>query len=564
MTTRILLLASLSLLLCGCLAPLHSAQTQFADTVFTNGSIYTVDESNPITQAVAIRNGIIEYVGDDAGAQAFIGSGTEVIDLEGRMLMPGFQDPHLHAVEAGINESLCFLSQAGTANQYRNELASCAQQQSDSEWVLGSGVSMINLLDLGVSPIELINAAIPDRPALILDDLGHGAWANTLAIEAVGYDLIEGDPQGGIFIREVDGSLSGVFLENAQQKLRTASLMPTTANLEFTYQSFQNALTMLAQNGITTVSDAGGYWPRGHHEIWLRAERENTLTVRASNALYLFPDREFGEQIAELKQLFTNDPEVLVRFDQVKIYIDGILDIGTSALYESYDLDLQLFDNSQQGFLYFDVGTLNSYSSELAEFGFQLHFHATGDRGAGIALDAIEQSANSNTDLRHRITHLYLINERDRNRFVNLGVIADFQLASGSIDPFYASDIAELIGTRSNELLPARSILETDARVVLSSDWDADELSPLAKIQAVLSRQNEGIPDLETALKMTTLDVAFLLHHEDRTGSIEVGKLADLIVLDRNLFEIPKSQIGQSAVLLTMLGGEVVYQNPKF
>ncbi len=542
-----------------------TAQSSVADTVFINAAVYTVNESNPWAEAVAIQNGFIVYVGNNAGTEVWIGNQTEVIDLEGLMLMPGFQDPHLHAVEAGNNEQLCILSATASANQYRRELQDCAQQQSNSEWVRGAGVSMIDLFELNESPLDLIDSAIPNRPVVIQDDLGHGAWANTLALQAVGYDQINGHPQGGTLGRDAQGNLNGIVLENAQQKLRTASLLPTQDNLNFTYQNFLGALQTLSGFGITSVSDAGGYWPRNHQDIWARAEREGTLSVRASNAFYVFPDRPFDEQIAELGRLFNNDANGLVRFNQAKIYVDGILDLGTSALNDPYDFFLDLPGTDEKGFLYFETETLNRYASSLADIGYQLHFHATGDRGAGLALDAIEQAQSSAAeDARHRITHLYLIDQADRPRFKELGVVADFQLAPGSTDLQYANLIAEVIGSRANDLLPAASILKTGATVVLSSDWDADSLSPFEKIKSVLTRSNEGIANLETALRMMTLDVAFLLHQEGSTGSIEVDKLADLIVLDHNLFEVPVSQIDRTNVLLTMLGGRVVFQDASF
>jgi len=541
-----------------------TAQSNFADTIFTNAAVYTVNESNPWAEAVAIQNGVIVYVGENAGANEWIGDQTEVIDLEGLMLMPGFQDPHLHAVEAGNNEQLCILSATASANQYRQELQDCAQQQSGAVWIRGAGVSMIDLLGMNESPLTIIDSAIPDRPAIIQDDLGHGAWANTLALEAVGYDQIDGHPQGGVLGRDAQGNLNGVVLENAQQKLRTASLPPNQETLEFTYQNFLGALNTLSAFGITSVSDAGGYWPRGHQDIWERAEREGTLSVRASNAFYVFPDRPFDEQVAELRRLFNDNSNSLVRFNQAKIYVDGILDLGTSALNDSYDFFLDLPGTNERGFLYFETNTLNRYSRELAEIGYQLHFHATGDRGAGLALDAIAQAQGAGDDARHRITHLYLIDESDRQRFKDLAVVADFQLAPGSTDLGYANLIGEIIGTRSNDLLPAASILETGATVVLSSDWDADSLSPFEKIESVMTRSSEGISDLSTVVRMMTLDVAFLLHQEDLTGSIEVNKMADLIVLDRNLFDIPVSQIDRASVLLTMLQGEVVFQDASF
>jgi predicted amidohydrolase YtcJ len=197
----------------------------------------------------------------------------------------------------------------------------------------------------------------------------------------------------------------------------------------------------------------------------------------------------------------------------------------------------------------------------LEAIGFQLHFHATGDRGAGLALDAIAAAGEQNRrpDRRHRITHLYLVAAADRRRFEDLGVVADFQLAPSSTRRSYTDLMTALIGSRANRLLPAADLLATGAEVVLSSDWDAEALSPLAKLAWVIQRDLLPGADLAQVLRMMTIDVARLLHHEQETGSLEVGKLADLIVLDQNLFEIAPRQIAETEVLVTLVGGVAVH-----
>ncbi|MCP4415589.1 MAG: amidohydrolase, partial [Chloroflexi bacterium] len=520
-----------------------------ADIIWHNGAIYTVNEAQPWAEAVAIKNGRFIYVGDNDSVMAYKVSGTQLRDLEGRMVMPGFQDPHLHAVEAGIFEDLCFVTQYGSANRYLTEMSDCAAEQSGEDWVRAVGANMSNLLDFSQLPIDILDQAVPNRPAIVIDDLGHGVWLNTLAMEAVGYDVMVDDPQGGILVRTFDtDELTGIVLENGQQNAITAAFPPTPENLETAYNGLLNALDTLAQNGITSASDAGGYWPRDHHTVWQRAVDEGTLTVRASNALYVFPDFDFNEQMADLEAIYSNDPDQLLRFNQAKIYVDGILDQGTSALYDPYDTTFNVPNLPPDGFLYFTPAMLNQYATELEAAGFQLHFHVTGDRGAGLALDAIETAVatNGTTDGRHRLTHLYLVDAADQSRFYDLNVIADFQLAPSSTDPSYASWLHTLIGSRANDLLPAFDMLDQDAPMVFSSDWDADVLSPFVKIESILSLNKPNVPELADIIPMMTLDVAYLLHQRDSTGSIEVGKMADLIVLDQNLFEISTNKIDKT------------------
>ncbi|MFD2204783.1 amidohydrolase [Kiloniella antarctica] len=538
--------------------------------LIVNANIYTVDRGMPWAEAVLVEKGTITAVGSESELLKQVGQKYDVIDLGGRLLMPGFQDPHLHALEAGINETACFLPAEGSADTYREEIGYCLEEQDQSDWFIGAGVSMPALLETVDSPVVFLDELIPDRPAVILDNLGHGAWANSQALQAVGYSDLPIDPPidppinppGGILDRDLlSGQLTGVVFENAQQKLRNAALPPTDENVDFAYNSLISALGVLAENGITTVSDAGGYWPRGHQEAWVRAEQEGVLTVRASNALYLYPDLPFEEQMAEFEKRYMNDPDGLLRFNQAKIYVDGILSQATGALYAPYEQALNLPQELERGFLYFDKETLFKYVSKLENIGFQLHFHATGDRGVGLALDALEQAKkqNSKTGMRHRITHLYLVDEKDVPRFTQLGVVTDFQLAPSSTNPETKRYLEGFIGARAEGLMPARKLYDAGVDVVLSSDWDAEDLSPLLKIQAVLTQEKDAFEDIGSVVEMMTINVAKLLHHEDETGSIEVGKQADFVVLDRDIFNLPVREIGEVRVEATLLGGEPVY-----
>ena len=298
------------------------------------------------------------------------------------------------------------------------------------------------------------------------------------------------------------GTLTGIVLENAQQALRTAAFPPTLENQERAYESLLETLVILAQHGITTVSDAGGFYRQAQTESWARAEREGTLTVRASNALYIYPDTPLEEQLEDLTSRYTNDATALVRFNQAKIYVDGILELLTGALYEPYDSSLGLPEQDELGFEYFgDNETLFDVSRTLSNLGFQLHFHVTGDRGARLALDAI---AHSNaTSGPHRLTHLYLVDESDRQRFGELDAIADFQLSPSSVDVSYTEFMTGILGTtRASQLLPALELYEAGATLTLSSDWDADVLSPIQKIQTVLTRADgRSFPSVESVFR---------------------------------------------------------------
>lgn len=525
--------------------------------VLTNARIYTVDQNRSWQEAMAIdAEGVISAVGSNADILERFGDADKV-DLGGRMVLPGFQDVHLHAVEAGISAEFCDMPQFGGEEDYAAALKACRLARQEPGWIMGAGVNMSGLLESVADPLALIDAAIPDKPAIIIDDIGHGAWANSPALKAAGLDRVTRDPGGGMLVRLADGSLSGVVLESLGQTLIDVAQPPTESGIARAVDSLAAAMEILAENGITSISDAGGYWPRGHQEVWGIAEQRDLLSARASNALYVYPDRPVDDQIAELKRRIDDDPEKLVRFNQVKIYVDGILTQATGALFQPYEEIQTLDDLDRRGFEYFPRETLFRYARELSAAGYQLHFHATGDRGASMALDAIAQSDPASGP--HRITHLYMIAERDRPRFADLGVVADFQIAPSSVDPEYLDHVADFIGERANALLPLRSMIDAGALVTLSSDWDADEISPLIKLQTVLTRPVEAAPDLATAIELMTINPARLLKHADRTGSIEPGKFADIVVLDRDIFTIAREEIASAKVVATLLQGDPVY-----
>ena len=545
----------LALALLPCLAFSTSLSAQ--SLLLTNAFVYTVDPQRSVAEALVIDpEGLIAGVGTHADMRKSFPNAIEV-DLEGQMVLPGFHDVHLHAIEAGISSSYCDMPQFGTEDTYAEALEVCYEDWEGGEWIMGAGVNMTNLLGTVADPLALIDDIIPNRPSIIIDDIGHGAWANSLALESAGLDLLTEDPSGGMLIRQADGRLSGVVLESLSQTLVDAARPARDEHFDFAYNSLLSALDELAANGITSVSDAGGYWPRGHERVWTEAERSGDLSVRASNALYVYPDLPLEVQLAELKRRFTNDPDALVRFNQAKIYVDGILTQATGALLAPYSGGLGLGPDENRGFEYFPRDILLRYANDLSAAGFQLHFHTTGDLGARLALDAIELS--DPTSGPHRITHLYMIDPADIPRFQELDAVADFQMAPSSLEADYTSFLESYIGDRAHDIQPIRDVLDTGALVVLSSDWDADDLSPLVKLEAVLTHPTQAVPDIATAIELLTINPARLLQHSDKVGSIEVGKFADLAVVDRNLLTLAPERLSDAQVTATLLQGEVTF-----
>jgi predicted amidohydrolase YtcJ len=526
-------------------------------TLVTNAVLYTMNREMPWAESFAFdASGVIVGVGDESSMRQMYGADASILDAGGRFVMPGFQDAHVHVPEAGINEYLCEFPPGGSLDAYAEIAVACADEQPGGGWVVGAGASLFDLRNNPESPIDALDAAVPDRPVLILDDLGHAVWVNTLGMAAAGFSEGDDNPPGGILHRDRTGRLTGLLLENAQHRARDAAAF----DADTVYDGLLGALESLAANGVTSVSDAGGYWTRGHPGAWLRAEDEGVLTVRAHNSLYVFPDRPFEEQLDELAAWFSDDPGRLVQFDTAKIYVDGILDLGTARLLGGYSEPID--PDYPEGFLYFEPDTLFEYTTALHDIGFRINFHVIGDAAVRLALDAIEIIGGDAAQRHHRTTHTYLVADTDLARFAALGVIADIQAGPESTDPEYHAFLADFIGDRAFDLIPVGDLLRAEAAVLLSSDWDADPLSPLGNIQQLLQRESQAAPDLATALHMLTLEPARALGHNDVTGSIEVGKFADFVILDADPFSVSTSAIGRIRVELTALGGDIVFSAP--
>ena len=325
-------------------------------------------------------------------------------------------------------------------------------------------------------------------------------------------------------------------------------------------QALADGLAELARHGITSVVDARAHWRRGYVEAYERAAQNHTLTSRVVLSLWAYPYLDDAQQLSTLAAMYSDDPGSLLRASQIKIYSDGELNHRTAALLDPY-LCCELAGST--GLNYSDQARLQSYIQTLGAVGFDFHIHAIGDRGVHEALNAIE--AAQGPGARHRLTHVELVQPSDVPRFAELGVIADMQMSFSSVEPAHAYELAFLLGTgRIDERQwRLRALHEAGATVVLSSDYDVGELSPFAGMERALSRGDQSLPSLDTAIRAYTLNAAYLMRQEDRVGSIEVGKRADLVVLDRNPFEIPTAQLSQVQVVQTFLDGEAVHgENP--
>ena len=537
--------------------------------VLTNGKIYTVDEQSSWAEAVVIKSGEIVYVGNNAGVSEHQTDDMRVLDLQGKLVLPGFHDSHLHPLEAGSSVAgTCMISSDEDieSQDFIDYLRQCSTRQDGGiDWVLGYGHSIEQLLNLtpGVTPIEILDQAIPNQPVAIMEETSHSMWVNSKALELAGINKDTPNPQGGGIAKDGSGNPTGLLLDNAGDIVYELAFLPPTEELEeLHYDGLMYSLRMIRSNGITSMANARVYTRRGYLDVWRRAEAEGSLTARTVLGLWAYPTLLEGQtdddQIAELSDLYSFDVNSLLNISQIKFYSDGIHSNETAATLHPYPVSEQmpfLVSEDHKGINYFDENRLTKYITALEKVGFDMHIHAIGDRGVRESLNAVEsaQATNGNSyNGRHRLTHLEEVDPDDYDRFLSLGVIADFQVAGEWTLPE--------AGQSADGFIPVRSIYDTGAHYTLSSDWDVSDLSPFTGLEHALSRAEQSLPDLDAAIRGYTINAAYLMRTENKTGSIEVGKFGDLIVVDQNIFDTPVQNISDTKVLLTLLGGEEIYR----
>ena len=554
-----LLLLALSTLAFSCPEDNPGPSGQDGEMLFFNGNIYTVNPNQPWAEALFVRDGIIQFVGSDEEAFELTSELTEEIDLEGAFVMPGIHDVHLHPLEAA-SENFQFILDDSVEDpeEYADAIADAIQANPGDGWLLGWGHWIDVPLNADRPPKFIIDDVAPNRPVAIMEQTSHSIWCNSRALELMGIDNDTPNPPGGIIMREADGSANGLLIDNAGNLLIDLALAPSPERVENDYLGLvEFALPELARNGITSICDARTYWQREHHLTWQRLEREDALTARVNLGLWAYPAEVDNEQIEALKALYSNNPNSLLKINQIKVYSDGIIHNTTSAMHDDFLIDY--FDlPTNNGLNYFSQNRLADYIRELEETGFDFHIHTIGNRGVHEALNAIEQ--NGSNQGRHRLTHVEYVDPSDLPRFAALNVTADAQVAGDFTQPANWFGNNYLVGSELNQaIIPLRSLSEAGARITLSSDWDVSALNPFVGLQNAVTRSPQNI-SLAAAIRAYTINAAYVMRQEDLVGSLEVGKAADLIILDRNLFEIDQNQINQTRVEATYLEGNLIYE----
>jgi len=541
----------------------QNSTAQIADRVFGNGTIFTANDAMPFAEAIAVKDGKIIYVGSSTGVTAHINTSTIVENLNGRLLIPGLHDVHMHPLEASSAAmGDCVLDPSEYDPEALGDaIYDCNIAPNVNGWVTAAGHSIFTLFDATRPVKEILDDIYPDTPVAILEETSHSVWVNSKALELAGIDEYTADPVGG-HIFKTDGEVDGILMDNAGDEILQMALAATPQIDNLHYDGLvEYGLPLLAENGITSICEGRTYWKRNYQDIWQNIKDDGELTCRVVLAPWLYPDETDNNLITALDGLYSLGDNML-RSTQIKCYSDGIIINATAALHEPYNDNLGLpFD---KGLNYIDANRLKNLVTSLELKGYDFNIHAIGDRGVTEALDAIAFARNQNGDLgrRHRITHLEVMKSSDYQRFKDLNIIADMQVAGDFTNPDAWSENNFFLGAnRSQNFIPLKSVYETGALVTLSSDWDVSSVSPFKGIQNAVTRAPQNLPNVEEAVKAYTINAAYVMNQEGVTGSLQIGKWADLVVVDRNIFTIPQNQIAATKVVSTWLAGEAIYRS---
>lgn len=533
-----------------------------ATTIFRNGSIFTGMGRPPIAADVAVRDGRIAAIGSAAAIP-----GARSVDLRGRLLMPGFQDAHIHPIDGGLTRRRCDLLAVSGARAVLAAVAAYAHAHPALDWITGGGWSMADYPG-GTPRREALDEAVPDRPVLLHNRDGHGAWANTLALRRAGITAGTPDPPDGRIERDGDGTPSGTLHEGAVDLV--ARLIPLSSADE-NVEALLDAQRYLHSLGITAWQDAilGAFGVMSDpSSAYQRIASDGRLTARVVGALWW--DRERGvEQIPDLVERRAALGIGRFATTSVKIMLDGVAENLTAALTAPYT------GHSHAGLSFVDPELLGRAVAGLDAEGFQVHFHAIGDRAVREALDAVAvaRTANGPSDNRHHIAHVQIVHPDDRPRFAELGVTATIQPLWAAYEPQMTELTLPVLGPqRSAWQYPFADLLRGSRHLAAGSDWPVSSADPLEGVHVAVNRTlppgdpnhdpRPFLPDqrlsLAAALTAYTAGSAYVNHLDD-TGTIAVGRVADLVVLDRDPFAGDPADIASVRVLATHIGGDPVY-----
>jgi predicted amidohydrolase YtcJ len=539
-----------------------------AETVIVNARIYTVNAKQPWAEALAIRGDKILAVGSAKDIAAYRGASTKVVDAQGKLVLPGFTDCHIHFMEGSLGLTRIDLNGTKSVAEIQKRVKEYAVAHPQAEWIEGMGWLYSTFGAVALPDKKFLDEVVPDRPVYLQAYDGHSSWANSKALARAGITRETPDPPGGKIVRDTKGEATGALKESAGDLVAKVTPKPTH---EERVAALRLGMHEANKFGLVRVHSAGQdfEWLDLYNEL----RQKQLLSLRFYIAYFLDPPELKADEIEKIEQARHTYHDDWISGGVVKTMLDGVIEAHTAAMLAPYSDDPE-----QAGKMFWEPAKYQQAITELDRRGLQIFTHAIGDKSVRLALDAYQQASETNhtSDARPRIEHIETISAQDIPRFGKQGVIASFQ-------PLHAYPNQNVLNVWARNAGPERtqrawvwhSIESTGGVLAFGSDWPVVTLNPWPGVQNALTRKTaEGDPangfvpqeriSLEDAIRAYTLGAAFAGHREKIEGSIEPGKLADLIILARDLFKIEPNQIADMEVLLTMVGGKTVYQAPSW
>jgi predicted amidohydrolase YtcJ len=550
-----------ALLLLALAAPVSGQTSRPADLVVTNARIYTVDDSRPVVSAMAVRDGKVLFTGSLREAMALRGASTRVVDFGGRTVIPGMVDAHAHLL--GLGQSLRTVNLFG-AKSYDEVIARVVERAKGlpaGQWLLGRGWDQNQWGDTRFPTHEALSRAVPNNPVWLTRVDGHAGLANAAALRAAGVTAASVDPSGGKIERAAADEPTGVFIDNAKSLVEQSIPAPSR---EDTRRAIREAIAESQRWGLVGLHDAGE--SKATIDLMEEMAKAGEIPFR----LYVM----IGDDSAAVAHYLRRGPQSALYDNHlwiraIKLYADGALGSRGAALLEPYS-----DDPNNRGLLLSAPAHIQDVASRALRSGFQVATHAIGDRGNRIVLDAYDKAlqANPTSDHRFRIEHAQIINHDDIPRFAELGVIPSMQAVHQTSDMYWAG--SRLGASRLLGAYAWRSLLNTGVVVPNGSDFPVEAVNPLLSFHSAVSRQDaENWPAAgwmpeqrmtrEEALKAMTIWPAYAGFQEAMMGSLTPGKLADFVVLDRDIMTVPERDILGTSVVATYIGGRAVYERAR-
>lgn len=553
-----------------------------ADLVLQNGLIRTMVSEEDSAQAVAVKGNEIVYVGDNEGAAGFIGDNTQVIDLDGKMVSPGFMDGHIHSPGSFVDRLFSIsLEDCKTNEDYINKVKEFVEANPDREAYSGAAFSLnVYMREDGSNPgpvKEDLDSVCPDKPVVLYDVSHHSAWVNSKALKIAGITKDTKDPVGGRIGRNEKGEPSGYLTDTAVDFVSEIA-----DSIEFTEEMYKEAIREFQKEanayGITGICNILSSDSTGKNKVlgqfYKDLEDKGELTLRMRTAYNILPGMTTEEAIGLLNGEKSYESD-MIKTGTVKMFVDGVTEGGTAVMLEPY-LEAAGKGEGWTGEPIWEIDKFNEMVTALDKEGFQIHLHAIGDGAVKIALDSFEEAekANGERDARYTMTHVSAIADEDIDRTADLGVISALQFLWMYNDELCELEKAFIGEERALAMYPVKTMLEKGCIISGASDTPVTDYNPLEEIEVAVTRNApfKGMEDEDyyrtkeqaitvyQALEAYTKNVAYQNYMEEEIGTIEAGKKADLVVLSQDILTCEPKTISDTEIIYTISDGRIVYK----